>query len=133
MKPRKERGSTPTKAPRGRPFPSGPANKGRAPGTPNKTTAEVRSVLTEIVSGRADKAGAVIDRCLDAGDPYPWLKACQMILPAKLEIDAAGELRVAVFALLQGKAIEDSLLREQKLLAEAGTVVRMTGGDRAKD
>jgi len=69
---------------------------GRQKGTPNKTTAQIKDMITALVGNQMEKWPAVIDKMMKE-DPAEAMKITgrliDYVLPKQTKIDLEGELR----------------------------------------
>ena len=69
---------------------------GRTKGTPNKTTAQIKDMITSLVGTQMEKWPAVIDKMMKE-DPAEAMKITgrliDYVLPKQSKIDIEGELR----------------------------------------
>jgi len=69
---------------------------GRQKGTPNKTTAQIKEMITELVGNQMEKWPVVIDKMMK-NDPAEAMKITgrliDYVLPKQTKIDLEGELK----------------------------------------
>lgn len=69
---------------------------GRQKGTPNKTTAQIKDMITELVGNQMEKWPVVIDKMMKE-DPAEAMKITgrliDYVLPKQTKIDLEGELK----------------------------------------